>query len=85
MKKFIMTKQNETVFIENKILAKIFRFLYKVFKSMRLSFSESQITFLKSVLFKDKDIFINKINDKSKIDKFIEHYYRKDFELIKTL
>ena len=82
---FVMQKKNDTVFIKNKISAKIFRFLYKVFSSAGLSFSDSQISFIKSKLFRNKNVMLDKIEDKSKIDGFIDDYYSKDLKLIESL
>ena len=84
-KDFTMLKKNDSVFIKNKVTARIFRFLYGVFKSMNLSFSDNQISLLKSILFKSKNILYNKIEDKSIIDAFIYDYYSDDYKLIDSL
>ena len=72
-------------FNKYKILAKIFRFLYRVFKSVNLNFSEKQISHIKSILFANKDVFVENINNKAEIDSFIDDYYSKDIELIRSL
>ncbi len=82
---FVMQKKNDTVFIKNKISAKTLRFLYKVFSSAGLRFSDSQISFIKSKLFRNKNVMLDKIEDKSKIDGFIDDYYSKDLKLIESL
>tara|TARA_B110000971_G_scaffold160311_1_gene163836 strand:- start:7759 stop:8529 length:771 start_codon:yes stop_codon:yes gene_type:complete len=82
---FVMLKKNASAFIKNKIFAKILRLLYSVFKSVHLSFSERQISLIKSILFRNRDVFVEKIYNKSEIDSFIDDYYSKDFELIRSL